>query len=273
MTLLGKILTVLILVMSVVFMAFAMLVFATHKNWREHAKDLAKQVDDMRSQRDQMNIEFGRSKDALAAEQAARRFAIAAARSKYEQVNAALQQANTTLLELQSSNGVLTAAHRTTVTELERLTTEVAGLRKNIRDSQLDRDNMFNQVVRLTDELNRLEGLKSDLEVRRSQLLAQNSQLSAAVQAHGIDIHNIANIAPTVDGVVTGVSQKDLIEISIGSDDGIKEGHQLEVFRKSTYLGRVVIRKTGPDRAVAEIIKEYRRGIIRKGDRVATKLI
>jgi septal ring factor EnvC (AmiA/AmiB activator) len=273
MTLLGKILTVLILVLSVVFMAFAMLVFATHKNWRDHARDLVKQVADATAQRDQMNIEFGRSKDALAAEQAARRFAIAASRSKYEQVNAALQQANTTLLELQSSNGELQQAHRTTVTELERLTTEVGGLRTEIRNSQLDRDNMFTQVVRLTDELNRLEGLKTDLEIRRNQLLAQNSLLAGAVKAHGIDVYNIANITPKVDGVVTGVSQKDLIEISIGSDDGIKEGHQLEVFRKSTYLGRVVIRHTGPDKAVAEIIKEYRRGTIRKGDRVATKLI
>ncbi len=78
MTLLGKILTVLILVLSVVFMAFAMLVFATHKNWRDHARDLVKQVADATAQRDQMNIEFGRSKDALAAEQAARRFTTAA---------------------------------------------------------------------------------------------------------------------------------------------------------------------------------------------------
>ena len=35
MNLVGKIFVVLILVMSVVFMAFAMAVYATHRNWRE----------------------------------------------------------------------------------------------------------------------------------------------------------------------------------------------------------------------------------------------
>ena len=35
MNLVGKIFVVLILVMSVLFMAFAMAVYATHRNWRE----------------------------------------------------------------------------------------------------------------------------------------------------------------------------------------------------------------------------------------------
>jgi len=53
---------------------------------------------------------------------------------------------------------------------------------------------------------------------------------------------------------------------------GLREGHKLEVFRGNAYLGRVVIRRTEPDRAVAEIDPAYRKGSIRKGDRVATKL-
>ena len=88
-----------------------------------------------------------------------------------------------------------------------------------------------------------------------------------------IDVNNIANVPPPVNGIVTGVGQRDLIEISLGSDDGLKTGHKLEVYRQNQYLGRVVIRSTAPDRAVAEILKDYRRGTIRKGDRVATKLI
>lgn len=274
MTLLGKILTVLILVLSVVFMSFSMLVFATHRNWREAAATLQNEVQDARKQRDEIQIEFNRSKDALAAEQAARRFAIAAARSKYEQANASLQAVNSQLQELTGAHGELQQLHRTTVEELDRLTTEVATLRDQIRVAQQDRDTQFAEVVRLTDELNRLEGVKATLEDRREQLLAQNSKFAAVLKAHDIDVNaNIANIPPPVDGVVTGVSDRELIEISLGSDDGLKEGHRLEVFRQNTYLGRVIIKRTSPDRAVAEIIKEYRRGTIRKGDRVATKLI
>ena len=83
---------------------------------------------------------------------------------------------------------------------------------------------------------------------------------------------DVANIPPVVDGVVTAVGANDLIEISIGSDDGIRQGHTLEVYRDASYLGRVVIQSTEPDRAVARVLKDFRKGIIRKGDRVATKL-
>jgi len=78
--------------------------------------------------------------------------------------------------------------------------------------------------------------------------------------------------APTVDGIVTAVSKSGLVEISIGSDDGLREGHQLEVFSGSSYLGRIKIRRTAPDRAVGEVIPEYRKGDIKKGNRVATRL-
>ena len=82
----------------------------------------------------------------------------------------------------------------------------------------------------------------------------------------------VVDIPPRVDGVVTAVSDRDLLEISIGSDDGLRVGHTLEVYRNNSYLGRVVVRRTEPDRAVVEILPEYRKGTIRKGDRVATKL-
>ena len=74
-----------------------------------------------------------------------------------------------------------------------------------------------------------------------------------------------------VDGVVLEVSDKDLLEISIGADDGLKVGHSLDVYRGNTYLGRIVIKKTNPDRAVGQVKKELQRGQIKRGDRVTTR--
>lgn len=71
---------------------------------------------------------------------------------------------------------------------------------------------------------------------------------------------------------MTAIHGKDLIEISLGSDDGLRKGHTVEVFRGSSYLGRARIVKTGPSQAVAEMLKEYQKGFIQKGDRVATRL-
>jgi hypothetical protein len=92
------------------------------------------------------------------------------------------------------------------------------------------------------------------------------------VEKDGTVRTDVDRIPPKVDGIVVNVGDKDLIEISIGEDDGILIGHQLDVYRDDAYLGKVKIVKTSPDRAVAEIIPEFKRGAIRKGDRVATKL-
>ena len=44
MTLLGKIFTVLIMIMSVMFMGVSIIVYATHTNWREKSLALADKV-------------------------------------------------------------------------------------------------------------------------------------------------------------------------------------------------------------------------------------
>ena len=82
---------------------------------------------------------------------------------------------------------------------------------------------------------------------------------------------DVDRIPPNVKGVVVTVGEKNLIEISVGGDDGILVGHKLDVYREGAYLGKVIVLKTSPDRAVAEIIPDFKRGTIRKGDRVATK--
>ena len=55
-------------------------------------------------------------------------------------------------------------------------------------------------------------------------------------------------------------------------DDGLQQGHELEVYRDDTYLGRVRIVTVRPDKAVAEVMKDYKRGFIQRGDRVASRL-
>ena len=83
-----------------------------------------------------------------------------------------------------------------------------------------------------------------------------------------------------VDAVVTSVGAvstavavaNDLAEVSIGSDDGLQAGHELEVFRADEYLGRLRVVSVKPDRAVVRVLKDFARGIVQRGDRVATRL-
>ena len=157
---------------------------------------------------------------------------------------------------------------------LEALCKEVGGLRDEIRLAQQDRDEKFTNVVALTDSIAGLQGNVSTLEEQETQLRDQVSRMKLVMDAHELTQYTpVVDIPPRVDGIVTKVGESTLIEVSIGSDDGLRTGHTLEVFRNNAYLGRVKVTQLEPDRAVCQILPEYRKGIIKRGDRVATKLI
>ncbi len=62
-----------------------------------------------------------------------------------------------------------------------------------------------------------------------------------------------------------------MLEVSLGSDDGLLVGAKLEVYRGSKWLARVEILRTETDRSVAKIIPGFQKGPIQKDDDVATR--
>ena len=76
---------------------------------------------------------------------------------------------------------------------------------------------------------------------------------------------------PSLTGDVIAVAAGS-IEVSLGSDDGLQVGHTLEVYRGGEYIGRAVVKSVMPDHAVAELVKDFSRGIVQRGDKVTTRL-
>jgi multidrug efflux pump subunit AcrA (membrane-fusion protein) len=275
MTLVGKIFTVLILIMSIVFMAFSMMVFATHKNW----KDAAVGKGGLQEKLNAANTALKDAKDALerekmdlAREQAARKAALASLQVRAAQSDnrAALKQKE--LEDLTAAHSKATEVAKVAQDRLADLEVETGNLRNTLRTERQRLDKMFLNVVDLTDKLNQAESLRQNLEEVNRQATQQMTQMKMVLDRNGLTPDSlIAHIPPKVEGVVLEVSDKDLIEISIGADDGLKIGHSLDVYRSNSYLGRIVIKKTDPDRSVGQIKKELQRGQIKRGDRVTTK--
>ncbi|MBW3596165.1 MAG: hypothetical protein KY475_02700 [Planctomycetes bacterium] len=277
MNLLGKIFTVLIFIMSLVFMSFAVAVYATHTNWKmkviEPTTGLKPQLAQQKEINDQLQAEILRLKNDIAKEKAARVNALATLEAKLLDARDSLTQKEDELAKLQSAHQVLVETNDNTQDMLTVLTDEVNNLRDEIRTAQQDRDEQFAQVVALTDLLNQARGELGRLDERYNQLLAQNATMSRVLEKNGLEAETpVSHIPPRLDGVVLQVSEGDLLEVSIGSDDGLKKGHLLEVFRGNQYLGRVEVVSTKPDVSVARILKPYHRGPIQRGDNVRTKV-
>jgi hypothetical protein len=173
---------------------------------------------------------------------------------------------------LLADNTTATQTAKDAQARLAALEAENLARREELRTVQKDLDDKFAQVVTLTDQLNQAESLKAILDERNKEATFQMAQMKMVMDRNGLTIDSlVSHIPPKVDAVVLEVSDKDLLEVSIGSDDGIKVGHSMEIYRGNTYLGRIVIRRTTGDRAVGQLIKELQRGQIKRGDRVTTK--
>jgi len=280
MTLVGKIFTVLIFIMSLVFMSFAVMVFATHQNWRDMVKStdsskpgLERRLELKTAELTAAKAEHERTKQQLALEQASRRQALAALQTRLTTAEATVAQQEKELNDKIAALNQESEANKIAQNRLTALEGEVSKLRKETQLAQLDRDTQFSKVVELTDRLNQDEVKRQALEERNNQLNAQMAQMKLVMDANGLDVHSlVSNLEPiNLNGIVLVVGDKDLIEISVGKDDGLREGHIMEVYRGDTYIGQIKIMKVAPDRAVGQINKDLKRGQVRKGDHVTTK--
>ena len=276
MNLLGKVFVVLILVLSIVFMTLAMAMYATHKNWREIAQTRQTEVQQAQAEYDQLKTQYNRRENELTSELEASSQQV----RKLEAERVALNERNagiqSELDQLKQERRDATAAVAATQQNNERLADEVTGLRTDIRTNQQLRDQAFATALKATEELHQSKGELDSAVERTRQLTSQVAGMTTVMRENGLDpATDAATVKPRVDGFVSQVKQvagAQLVEVTIGSDDGLKPGHTVEVFRDSKYLGRVEILKTSPDKSVGRVDRRFQQGQIQEGDRVATQL-
>jgi chromosome segregation ATPase len=199
---------------------------------------------------------------------------LAALQTQLDQLKTDLQSSEAAVQQLTAQLTVLSQTDLSRAQELERLTAENVRLRTAVRTEQQDRDMLFTQTLELTDQMNKLRGFKQQLEERNQQLMAQVTRFEEVVTAKGIDINAPLDGAPPErNGNILEIDRpSQLVLVSIGHDEGLRQGHFLEVTRRGRYVGKLKVRNTEADRAVAEILEDYSEGILQEGDRVDTTL-
>ena len=160
---------------------------------------------------------------------------------------------------------------------MQRLKDEVETLRDVNRTARQERNEAFILAKQLTDDINQGEGNLRRLKRRYEELLQTVGRQALVLDRHDMtEFTPVDDIAPQVEGQVTSI-RDGLIEVSIGADEGLQKGHELQIYRITgsvgSYLASIEIINTSPDRAVGRVVPGTREGIIRKGDRVATKIL
>ena len=271
MTLLGKVFTGLVFLLSVIFFALSVAVNASHINWKNKADDFSKQASDAAARNEQLASLLEEMKTELAIEQHARKSALASLQTQLAQAQGELQMQEATLADLQSAHTALVQTEQNTQLELKARTSDNELLRQQFQDAKDDRTQIFQRLVAAKDEFNRLQGDYKTLVDRERQLAMDYT--AAKEKLDILDITPATQLeTPRVNGEVLAVASNGLVEISLGRDDGMRTGFTLEVHRDGQYLGRLKVRRVEDDRSTAEILASHQKGYIRAGDRIDSKL-
>ncbi len=185
----------------------------------------------------------------------ARRATLAALQTQYQQVFTEKERLTAELTQLQASNTQMNQTLNQTQTELKRVTDSNEKIIGQLNATIADRNTNQRKVGKLTDEVNEKTVLLETLEKRIKDLtdsftLAEARLINAQnilVNA-GIKVSTKGGLPNDLRGEVLAVGNKGMVEISLGRDDGVSQGDQLEVYRGSQYLGRIEVSRTEDDK-------------------------
>ena len=280
MNLVGKIFVVLIFVFSLVFMTSAILTYATHRNWRDAVLNPQTGYKQKLTQAETRYKELEgvrqRLETELANERVSRQRAVAALVQETTDLSRTAEQLAKQEAGLKAEQARAVAAMEATQATLAKLRNEIEGLRTEIETARTERDDNFNKAVKLEDQLAQASGELDRLNKQNQTLVADLSKYQLALQDANIQLDRGG--PPRLDGKILASRDTGYVEISLGSDDGLEKGHELDVYRVGStvadnkYLGKVRVVETQPDKSVAHILPNFKRGTIQKEDRVATRL-
>lgn len=284
----GKILVVVQVVLSLLFMAFAGAVFSMHQNWQSKYN-----AEKETTARLQSNVQEVQQQLELARQEHATQFS-------EEKARANRLQAENLTLDAEVKRLTVEVEKKEAQREEQTGLAESKGLEAKFRQQEAEKQQIENDKLRaaldvesatvrnLQDQVFTQQVTLEELRTRFNSNLEKLAYLERVVAANNLEtdpdiVAKMKLPPPPVEGLVIEVSKNranrvEFVQLSIGSDDGLLVNHELDVIRLNTeesssdWLGRVRVVDVQPDTAVARVILPAKNGIIQKADTVTSKL-
>lgn len=271
MNLFGKIFTLLIFFLSITFLVLAVMVGATHRNWKRLATENADLARVTQTRLDSAKSATGDAAKRLNSEQVARQQQLAQLYSELQIAETRLANESAQLRAQTELNAQLAAELSVSNDRLAAQDKEVADLKARNKTLIEDVAEQRSIIVAMNNEQYRLQGAVDEVTEKNAMLASTNAQQARVMTHHGLRITDFTDGIPTkVEGVVT--QQKDgFVVISVGTDDGVRDNHEIDIYRGKKYIGRARITNAEHNKSAARLLPEYTRTIVREGDYVTTK--
>jgi len=280
MNLIGKILVGVIFVMSIVVMTLGIVLYQTQSNWKEKAKKLEADKSQFQTQNTKLETDIKNLKDEY------ERLVDELQNDKDKLIakNQELTDENKTLagdsIALNQSIDSKTALVASTQKNMSDMRGELLETRKKLETAQTELNEVFVAMVDKTNTARafalELATLKSTYDDLKTELADASDLLTRLGYGDLAPAVYLVDVPPRVEGTITDIRPDGSLEINIGRDDGLLQGHKLHVYRDreglQSYLGRIEIIDVKPGKSVGKIMPEYRTGTILRNDNVTAYL-
>ena len=285
MTFVGKVLVFVQLTLSLLFMAFAGAVYSVHNDWKSNYEKTKTQL--ATAQTDLQNERQGHetTKTDLQTQLETARQEAETQAATARALEARVAELDNRVASLTTERNQLQASARIAEKESLARREESMKLRDQNRVLHASLNEADAKVRNLEDQVYNKDLAIAQMDTKHKGILEQMAQLERIIRLNNLDTdptiyQGLQDPPPDVTGLVLNkrpgqTGRSDLVEISLGSDDGLSRGHSLYVYRnqgEGKYLGRINIVYVEPDRAVGAVMEKSRNGVIEKGDHVTSKL-
>ena len=274
MNLMGKIFTFMIFLMSTVFLVVSIMVGASDRAWKEEAQAMQTRARNATSSIDLLKNETAGLEKTLASEMVSRAQQIANLQSQKNLAQEALAEKATQFNEEQKKAQEFARELKNANERLTAQDIQLADLKKNNQELVDDISVQFAENGNIEKLLFEQTAKLEQLRRKEADLAAQLAKLQKIMKARGLDENDlVASIPPKIEAVVTAVGDNNsTFAVAIGSDDGLRRGHEMDIYRSNRHVGRGVVVLAQNNRSVLSIVKGMMNDIVREGDNVTTKL-
>jgi hypothetical protein len=256
---LGKILTFVVLIASVVWVYFTVGAYATRTNWKVRADAFEKAAKDSEASREREMRDNQAAREALVRLYAAEKTRAEELEKKYAEEAAAGRKTDADYKEILKGLREDGMKAETRDARIQTIQVELADLRK--RNDGLENDRVKLVILKEQAERERVRAenesrlARSQAEENARKVESLTTQVAELRQTGGTGSGAVARsiekipapLPENIRGTVTRDMAENLVQINIGIDAGLEPGSRLDVYRESgggKYLGTLVVTKS-----------------------------
>ncbi len=281
MSVVAKILVVLNLFLAVGFLGASATFLGVQENYKVQLKETTEKMqgqindltdlkdkldEDLASQR-QMSADFRATNEGLTASAAAKEQEALRLSERHNQLLGQWERLSQTYTDAVSTIDNLTADKGRLITEKDSALAEKRNAVDAKNNAITEQKRLENEILGQGDQIGELEkrltGMAEKLE---------NTELVVALYVDKFGVLGESLGLPPIAAVVAGVNNElNIVLLSVGRDDQVKEGYEFTIYRNNEYVATVVVDKVEKDHCSGYSKKEVERLPISVGDKGTTR--